>query len=147
MSDLASQLEERENLHKAELQKERDEASRLKEVIEEMKKTHKAEMERVAAEEKERQEGQAQKHKELLEQAEAHATSAQKELDELKGKAEVWMSVLTEINSEMARKFLRSSFLADISSAFFRELSSLPTCCRDFSPESPPEESRVQPHN
>lgn len=114
MSDLASQLKERDDRHKAEIQKEQAEVSQLKTELEELKKNHKAEMEQVAAKVKEREEGQAQKHRELLEQAEAHATSAQKELDQLKGKAEVWMLALTKINSEMARKRFRSSFLAEI---------------------------------
>ena len=105
MSELASQLEEREKLHQAQLQKERDESSRLKEQIEELKKSHQAEMERAAAEAKERQEGQAKEHKEQLERAEAQATSAQKELDDLKGKAKTWMTALAGINAEMNRKF------------------------------------------
>ena len=152
MSDLASQLKEREDMHKAEIQKEQDEVSRLKAELEEMKKNHKAEMEQATAKEKERQEGQAQKHKELLDKAEAYATSAQKELDELKGKAEVWKSELTRINAEMASKFFHSSFLADMIHMptylplFSRELSSFPTCCRECYPQSSTEESRVRPH-
>src|SRR5664279_5102978 len=120
MSDLASQLKEREDLHKAELQKEQDEVSRLKAELEDLKKNPKAEMEQAAAKEKERRESQAQIHKELLDKAEACATSAQKELDELKGKAGVWKSELTRINSEMASKFFHSSFLAD--------MKYMPTC-------------------
>src|SRR5664279_5405733 len=110
MSDLASQLKEREDMHKAEIQKEQDEVSRLKAELEEVKKNHKAEMEQATAKEKERQEGQAQIHKELLDKAEACATSAQKELDELKGKAGVWKSELTRINSEMSSKFFIPHF-------------------------------------
>ena len=104
MSDLASQLKEREDLYHAEHQKEVDESSRLRGVIEELKKTHKAEMERAAAEAKERQEEQAKEHKEQLEQAKAQATSAQKELDDFKGKAKAWMTSLAGINSEMTSK-------------------------------------------
>ena len=135
MSELASQLEEREKLHQAQLQKERDESSRLKEQIEELKKSHQAEMERAAAEAKERQEEQAKEHKEQLEQAKAQATSAQKELDDFKGKAKAWMTSLAGINSEMTSKsslshhffFGRHKTYADIFSAFFRELPALPT--------------------
>jgi len=116
MSELASQLEEREKLHQAQLQKERDESSRLKEQIEELTKSHQAEMERAAAEAKEHQEGQAREHKEQLDLAEARATSAQKELADLKGKANTWMTAVAGINAEMNRKFsLTFSFsLADI---------------------------------
>ena len=40
----------------------------------------------------------------------------QKELDDLKGKADIWLSELTRINSEMTSKLLslQSSFAADI---------------------------------
>jgi len=100
-----------EDAHKAELQKERDEVSRLKA---ELKKAHtqKAEMEKAAAEEKKRQEDKSQKLKELLERAETSATSTQKELDMLNAKARTWMSELNKINSEMASKFL-SFFILD----------------------------------
>jgi len=104
---------EHEAAHKAELQIERDEVSRLKA---ELKKAHdqNAEMEKAAAEEKKRQESEAQKLKELLEKSETSATSTQKELDALNAKARTWMSELTKINFEMASKFPRSSFLSDI---------------------------------
>ena len=84
----------------------------MKVELEKVKKNHEAEMKQVAAEVKEREEGQALKHKELVDKAEEHAASVQKELDELKGKAEVWMSALNKINSDMTGKFLHSSFLA-----------------------------------
>jgi len=120
MSDLASQLKERDEKHQAELKKEQDEVSRLKAQLKDMKKEYKAEIEKVTAssaqtiaEEKERLEGQAQKYKDLLGNAEAHATSAQKELDVLKGKASVWLSELTRINSEMAKNFPHSEPAAD----------------------------------
>jgi len=95
---------ENEDAHKAELQKERDEVSRLKA---ELTKAHtqKTEMEKAAAEEKKRQEGEVQKLKELLETTESRATSAQNELDTLTAKAGTWMSELRKINFEMASKF------------------------------------------
>ena len=99
---MAIQLKKQDDAHAAELQKERDEVSRLKVELEQLKKNHEAEMKQVAAEVKEREEGQAQKHMELVDKAEAHATSVQKDLDDLKGKAEVWMSALNKINSDMA---------------------------------------------
>ena len=123
-----------------------------------MKKNHKAEMEQVAAEVKEREEGQAQKHKELVDKAEEHAASTQKELDELKGKAKVWMSELNKINSAMARKFFQSSSSADMHHMptfflfptylplFSRALSSFPASCRDCRQQGPRKESRIRPH-
>ena len=127
MSDLAIQLKEREDLYNAEHQKEKDESSRLRGVIEELKKTHKAEMERVAAEAKERQEGQAKEHKEQLEQAKAQATSAQKELDDFKGKAKAWMTSLAGINSEMTSKSSLSHH-----HFFFADIKHMPTYFRFF---------------
>ena len=123
MSDLAKLLKERDGKHLEELKKEQDEVSRLKTQLEELKKTHKAEIEDLVAsshqtitEEKERLEGEAQKHKDLLAKAETLATSTQKELDELKGKAKIWQSELTRINGEMASKLfhLQLLFSADI---------------------------------
>ena len=152
MSELASQLEEREKLHQAQLQKERDESSRLKEQIEELKKSHQAEMERAAAEAKEHQEGQAREHKEQLDLAEARATSAQKELEDLKGKANTWMTALAGINAEMNSKFYffiffgRHNTYADIFLTFFRELPALPSQCRHCGPESPPRKSQGRPN-
>ena len=102
-------MKDREDLYKDELQREQDVVSRLKAELEATKKNHEAEMKKVAAEVKEREKGQAQKYKELVDQAEAHTTSVQKELDEHKSKAEAWMSVLNKINSDMAGKFLHFS--------------------------------------
>ena len=109
MSDLAGQLKEREDLYQTELKREEDVISRLRAELEQVKQNHKAEMEQVAAEAKEREEGQAMKHKELVDKAEEHAASVQKELDDLKGKAKAWMSELDKINSAMTRKFFQSS--------------------------------------
>ena len=67
-------------------------------------------MEKAEVADKKRQETEAQKHKELLELSQARATSAQKELDELKAKAGNWMSELNKINSEMASKYSYSFY-------------------------------------
>ena len=101
-------MKEREDAHKAELQKEKDEVSRLKEELQ-VAQSQNAEFKKAAAEEKERQEGEAQKFKDLLGQTEVRATSAQQELDTLKDKSGRWLSELTRINAEMASKFI--SFL------------------------------------
>ena len=53
-SELAAQMREREDSHKAELQKERDEVSRLKAELEK-EHSRRAEVEKTAAEEKHRQ--------------------------------------------------------------------------------------------
>jgi len=86
-----------------------------------MQKKHEAEVQSIIAstsatisEEKERLEGQVQKHKDLLSQAEIEVTSAREEMETLKGKAEAWLSALTKINSEMSSKFFLHSFSADI---------------------------------
>ena len=46
-----------------------------------------------------------QKHKEILEETEVRATSAQEELDALKAKCDIWLAELTRINHEMDSKF------------------------------------------
>ena len=68
-------------------------------------------MEKVVAVEKQRRVNEAQKHKELLDDAEVHANSAKQELAILKAKPGEWLSELNWINSEMASKSLLPSFL------------------------------------
>jgi len=161
VSDLATLLKERDGKHLEELNKEQYEVSRLKTQLEELKKTHKSEIEDLVAsshqtiiEEKERLEGEAQKYKDLLAKAETLATSTQKELDELKGKAEIWQSELTRINGEMASNLFpfQLLFSADICFnstyllLFSRGLPSFQTFCQDCCQQGPAEESRIQPH-
>ena len=98
---MAVKNSECDEAHKAELQKERDEISRLKAELKEAQSQN-VELEKAAAVDKKRQETEAQKHKELLDQTQARATSVQKELDELKAKARNWTLKLEKINSEMA---------------------------------------------
>ena len=52
----------------------------------------------------------ALKHKELLDQTEVRATSAQQELDALKAKCDSWLAELTRINNEMDSNFLYPFF-------------------------------------
>ena len=104
-SALAAQNKQREDTHKAELQKEQDEISRLKIELEKAQ-SQKAELEKAVPEEKQRRVNEAQKHKELPYDAEVRANSAQQELATLKAKPGEWLSELTRINSEMASKSL-----------------------------------------
>ena len=83
MADLTNQLKERDTKHLAELQKEKDEVFRLKTQLEELSREKKAGIVRVLAtskqeidEVKERLEGQAQKYKDLLKEAEENAELA-----------------------------------------------------------------------
>ena len=52
-----------------------------------------------------------QKHKELLDQTEVRATSAQEELNALKAKCDAWLAELTRLNNQMDSKFPLSFFL------------------------------------
>ena len=98
-------MQERNDAHAAELKREKDAVTRLQEELNEAKRQN-AEMKKVATEEKERQDGESQKLKEQLEQAEGSATSAQQDLDTHKSKARRWLSELVWINGEMASKYL-----------------------------------------
>ena len=107
-------MKEREDTHKAELKKERDEVSGLKAELEKAQ-SHSAELEKIATEEKQLRVDEAQKFKESQEQTELRATSAQQELQALKEKTERWLSELSKINNEMTSKPpLLFCFLADI---------------------------------
>ena len=81
MSDLTTQLKELDCKHQAELQKEKDEVSRLKTELEKLEGEHKTEIEtllesshQTITEEKERLGGEVQKFKDLTAKAENHAT-------------------------------------------------------------------------
>ena len=107
-------MKEREDAHKAELKKERDEVSRLKTELEKAQ-SHSAELKKVVAEEKQLRADEAETLKESFEQTELRATSAQQELQALKDKSGRWLLELTKINNEMTNKPpLLFYFLADI---------------------------------
>ena len=77
--------------------------SRLKAELEKAQ-SHNAELEKTTAEEKRLRVDETQKLKESFEQAELRATSAQQELETLKGKTDKWLVELARINSEMNSK-------------------------------------------
>jgi hypothetical protein len=77
-------------------------------------------MEKAAAVEKKHQEEDALKQKELLEQTEVRATSAQQELDALKAKCNSWLAELTRINSEMDSEFPLSFLFISFASTDIR---------------------------
>ena len=103
---LQEEMKNKENAHNAALQKEKTEVARLQQELERVQ-NEKSEMERAL---KQREED-VLKHKELLDQTEARATSAQQELDALKAKCNRWLAELTRINHEMDSKFLLSFLL------------------------------------
>ena len=89
---MTKQLKELDAKHVAELQKEKDEVFRLKAQLEELSREKKAGIEKVLAaskqeigEIKERLEGEAQKYKDLLKEAEENDELAQRVAHELKG--------------------------------------------------------------
>jgi predicted nucleic acid-binding Zn-ribbon protein len=102
---LAKRLSEREKKYQAELKKERDEVSWLKEQLETLKNEHKNDIEKISSSLSQTS-AEAKKYKDLHAEVEIEAAAAQKELDELKAKAETWRSALNKINNEMASKFL-----------------------------------------
>jgi len=109
--DLTRQLDERDELHRAEQLQHQAEIGELKKQLEAMQKEHQAELNRLNtslsqgfAEEKELLQSQAQKLRDQLNEAEEQGTSVRKELDDLKGKANTWLSALTKINTDMASK-------------------------------------------
>ena len=97
------ELLKREDAYKAELKKERDEVSRLRSELEKAQSRN-AELEKSAAEESRLRVDEAQKLKETLDQTEPRATSAQEELQTLKGKADIWLADLAKIKKEMDSK-------------------------------------------
>ena len=66
------------------------------------------------------QEEDASKHKEVLDQTEIRATSAQQELDALKAKCDIWLAELTRINHEMDSKFPLSFLFISFASTDIR---------------------------
>ena len=106
-------MKKRDDAHNAALKKEKDEVSRLQKELEEVQ-NQKAETEKAAAVEKKQREEDAQKQKELLDQTEVRATSAQQELDALKAKCDIWLAELTRINHEMDSKFPLSFLFVSI---------------------------------
>jgi len=111
-------MKKRDDAHNAALKKEKDEVSRLQKELEEVQ-NQKSEMERSL---KQREED-AQKHKELLDQTEVRATSAQQELDALKAKCDIWLTELTRINNEMDNKFPLSFLFISFASTDIRHMS------------------------
>jgi chromosome condensin MukBEF ATPase and DNA-binding subunit MukB len=101
---LAKRLAEQDKKHQAELKKEWDEVSWLKEQLAAMQKVHADDIEK-AKSSLSRTSAEAEKYKQLHSEAELEAAAVQKELDELKAKAETWRSSLNKINNEMASKF------------------------------------------
>ena len=112
-------LKNQNDAHNVVLQKERDEVSRLQKELERVQ-NQKSELERVAVEEKKQRAEDALKHKELLNQTEVCATSAQQELDALKAKCNSWLAELTQINSEMDSKFPLSFLFISFASTDIR---------------------------
>ena len=85
-----------------------------------MVQTQTSQTERVVALEKKQREEDALKHKELLDQAEARATSSQQELDAFKSKCDIWLAELTRINGEMDSKSPLSFLFISFASADIR---------------------------
>jgi methyl-accepting chemotaxis protein len=95
---------EQDKLHQAELKKERDEICRLKEQLAATKKAHAEEVDQ-AKSSLSRATADVEKYKQLYAAAEAKTGEADKELAELKAKADQWLSALNKINHEMNSEF------------------------------------------
>ena len=93
-------LKNKDAAHATALQKERDEVSRLQKELARVQ-GEKTDIEKALMQREEA----AQKHKEILEETEVRATSAQEELDALKAKCDIWLGELTRLNKEMDSKF------------------------------------------
>ena len=93
-------LKNKDAAHATALHKERGEVSRLQKELARVQ-GEKTDIEKALMQREEA----AQKHKEILEETEVRATSAQEELDALKAKCDIWLAELTRINHEMDSKF------------------------------------------
>jgi septal ring factor EnvC (AmiA/AmiB activator) len=99
----AKRLAEQDKKHQAELKKERDEVSRLKEQLVAMQKAHADDMEKVQSFLSQNS-ADVEKYKQLHAEAESEAAAAEKDLDAFKAKADTWLSFLNKINNDMASK-------------------------------------------
>ena len=108
-SALDEQIKQREVSHKAKLQRERDDISRLKIELEKSQ-SQKSEAERAVTEEKQLRIAETRKLQETLDETEQRANLAEQKLETLKAKPEQWLKELAWINSEMASKFLLAFF-------------------------------------
>lgn len=102
-------MKKHDDAHNAALKKEKDEVSRLQKELARVQ-GEKTDIEKALMQREEA----AQKHKEILEETEVRATSAQGELDALKAKCDIWLGELTRLNKEMDSKFPLSFLFVSI---------------------------------
>ena len=114
---LQGQLKSNEDAHKAALEKEKTEVARLQQEFERVQH-EKSEMEKTL---KQRDE-ETLKQKELLDQIESRATSAEQELAALQVKCDRWLATVTRINSEMDSEFPSAFLLIRFVSADIRNM-------------------------
>ena len=100
LQDMTTQVKELEGKHQAEVQKGKDEISRLKAEMEKLKKAHQVDIQQVAAaakDEMDREKEVTQKHKDLLD-------AAEKKIQHLSGQAKDWESELARITADLSSK-------------------------------------------
>ena len=100
LQDMTTQVKELESKHQADLEKEKNEISRLKAKMEKLKKAHQIEVKQVVAatkDEMDREKELTQKNRDLLD-------AAEKKVEHLGGQAKVWESELARITADLSSK-------------------------------------------